>query len=223
MALAARLPKLCTAASSPNADPRSSTGAKTATAACSAVSTPDRHPGGHEPRRQGQDAAGAGGEAGIGQPKQPHAEDQDQDGAPAIPEPTGGDAGHRRGGQVVGHVQAEGELSGPVLTPAGGEQLGGAQDEQGGGHIPELEGRHPDHQAAEASGQHRPDAQPQRLVLALLGSGGVADGVDDGQGGEQTGDDGQGDGGADPDQADQGQGEQGPTMAPRLSMARSNP
>jgi hypothetical protein len=61
------------------------------------------------------------------------------------------------------------------------------------------------------------------LVLALLGSGGVADGVDDGQGGEQTGDDGQGDGGADPDQADQGQGEQGPTMAPRLSMARSNP
>jgi len=39
MALAARLPKLCTAASSPNADPRSSTGARAATAACSAVST----------------------------------------------------------------------------------------------------------------------------------------------------------------------------------------
>jgi hypothetical protein len=39
MALAARLPKLCTAASSPKADPRSSTGAKAATAACSAVST----------------------------------------------------------------------------------------------------------------------------------------------------------------------------------------
>jgi hypothetical protein len=39
MALAAGLPKLCTAASSPNADPCSSTGAKAATAACSAVST----------------------------------------------------------------------------------------------------------------------------------------------------------------------------------------
>jgi hypothetical protein len=39
VALAARLPKLCTTASSANADPRSSTGAKAATAACSAVST----------------------------------------------------------------------------------------------------------------------------------------------------------------------------------------
>jgi hypothetical protein len=39
MALAARFPKLCTAASSPNAEPRSSTGARPATAACSAVST----------------------------------------------------------------------------------------------------------------------------------------------------------------------------------------
>ena len=37
----------------------------------------------------------------------------------------------------------------------------------------------------------------------------MANGVDDGQGGEQAGDDGQGDGGADPDQADQHQGEQG--------------
>ena len=38
MALAAKLPKLCTAARSPNADPRSSTGARAATAACSALS-----------------------------------------------------------------------------------------------------------------------------------------------------------------------------------------
>jgi hypothetical protein len=61
------------------------------------------------------------------------------------------------------------------------------------------------------------------LAVALFGSGGVADGIDDGQGGEQAGDDGQGDGGAGADQADQGQGEQGPAMAPRLSMARSKP
>jgi hypothetical protein len=66
MALAARLPKLCTAANSPNADPRNSTGARDATAASSAVSTADRHPGGHEPRRQGQDAGRPGGKAGIG-------------------------------------------------------------------------------------------------------------------------------------------------------------
>ena len=56
---------------------------------------------------------------------------------------------------------------------AGSEQLGGPQDEQGGGDVAELEGRHADHQAAEASGQHWPDAQPQRSAFPLLGSGGV--------------------------------------------------
>jgi hypothetical protein len=114
----------------------------------------------------------------------------------------------RGGGEVVGDIQAEGELGGPVLVAAGGQQLGGAEDEQGGGDVAELEGRHPDHEPAEASGQHRSDAQPQRSPLALLGAGSVADGVDDGQGGEQAGDDGQGDGGAGADQADQAEGEQ---------------
>ena len=103
MALAARLPKLCTAASSPNADPRSSTGASAATAACSAVSTPDRHPSRQEPRRQRQDACAAGGEARIGQPEQAHANDQDHDGAPAVPQPAGRDA-RQGGGHVVAHL-----------------------------------------------------------------------------------------------------------------------
>jgi hypothetical protein len=47
------------------------------------------------------------------------------------------------------------------------------------------------------------------LPRPLLGAGGVADGVDDSQGGEQPRDDGQGDGGAGADQADQSQGEEG--------------
>jgi hypothetical protein len=47
------------------------------------------------------------------------------------------------------------------------------------------------------------------LAFPLLGAGGVADGIDDGQGGEQPRDDGQGDGGAGADQADQGEGEEG--------------
>jgi hypothetical protein len=75
--------------------------------------------------------------------------------------------------------------------------------------FPNLEGGHADHEPAEASGQHRPDPQPQRLPLALLGPWGVADRIDDGGRGQQPRDDRQGDGGADPDQADQGQGEQG--------------
>jgi hypothetical protein len=58
-----------------------------------------------EPGRQGQDAGGAG-------------EAEDQDGAALIPEVTDGDAGHRRG-QVVGDIEAEGELGGPVLAAAG--------------------------------------------------------------------------------------------------------
>ena len=45
------------------------------------------------------------------------------------------------------------------------------QDKQGGGDVAELEGRHPDHEAAEAAGQHRPDAQPQGLAFPLLGAG----------------------------------------------------
>jgi hypothetical protein len=105
----------------------------------------------------------------------------------------------------------------------GCQQLAGPQDQQGGGHVAELERRHAHHEPAQPPGQHRPDAQPQRLPFALFGAEGMADGVHDGQGREQAGDDRQGDGGANPDQANQGQGEQGAAMAPRLSMARSNP
>jgi hypothetical protein len=120
------------------------------------LDTAEGDPGGDEPGGQGEDAGRAGGEAGIGQPEQGYAEDQDQDGAAAIPEPTGRDA-RQSGGEVVGDIQAEGELGGPVLVAAGGEQFGGPQDEQGGGDVAELERSHPDHEAAEASGQDRPD------------------------------------------------------------------
>jgi hypothetical protein len=105
---------------------------------------------------QGQDAGAAGGEAGVGQPEQGDAEGQDQDGAAAVAEPAGGDAG-QGGGEVVGHVEAKGQLGGPILAAADGQQLGGSQDEQGGGDVAELEGRHSDHEAAQPSGQHRPD------------------------------------------------------------------
>jgi hypothetical protein len=100
--------------------------------------TADSDPSGEEPRHQGEDAGGAGGEAAIGQPEQAHAQGQDQDGAAAIPEPAGRDAGRRRG-DVVSDIEAEGELGRPVLSAPGGEQLGGAQDEQGGGDVAELE------------------------------------------------------------------------------------
>jgi hypothetical protein len=112
MALAARFPKLCTAASSPNADPRNSTGVRAATAACSAVSTqPMATPAATNQGAGARTLAGPGGEAGIGEPEQGDAEDQDQHGAAAVPEPADGDAGHG-GGDVVGHVESKGELCG---------------------------------------------------------------------------------------------------------------
>ena len=88
-----------------------------------AGTNPVRNPGGHprqhhsyEPRHQGKDTGRTGAEAGIGQPEQPHA--QDQDGAAAVPEPARRDAG-QGGGDVLGDVQARGQLSSTVLVVAG--------------------------------------------------------------------------------------------------------
>ncbi len=54
MALAARLPKLCTAANSPNADPRSSTGRQGGNSGVlGRLQTADGHPGSYEPGGQG--------------------------------------------------------------------------------------------------------------------------------------------------------------------------
>ena len=208
MALAARLPKLCTAASSPNADPRSSTGAR-APRRRARPSPHSRWP----PRRPRTRAPGPGRWWGRWRSRRRPA----RTGRHRGPGP-----GRRRGGRRAGRRgrwpgwrrgcrrrTGRGRAGWPGPARGRGEQLGGSQDEQRGGDVAELEGRHPDHEPAEPPGQHRPDAQPERLALALLGAGGVADGVDDGQGGQQAGDDRQGDGGADPDQADQGQGEQG--------------
>jgi hypothetical protein len=86
MALAARLPKLSAAASSPNAEPAQLQRRQGRDGGMlGRRHTPDADPGGHEPRRQGEDAGRAGGKARIGEPEQGHAEDQDQHGAAAVP------------------------------------------------------------------------------------------------------------------------------------------
>ena len=96
-----------------------------------------------------------------------------------------------------------------ALAAAGLEQVGGAQDQQGGG-VAQLERGDADHQPPEPPAQDRSDPDADRLAGPLAGRGRVADGVDDGQGGEQAGDDGQADGGADADQRDQADGQQRP-------------
>jgi hypothetical protein len=96
-----------------------------------------------------------------------------------------------------------------VFSLQGLQQLAGAKDQQGSRHVAELKRRHAHHEPAQPASQHRPHPQPQRLPLPLLGPWSVADGVHDGQGGQQARDDRQGNGAADPNQPDQGQREQG--------------
>ena len=58
-------------------------------------------------------------------------------------------------------------------------------------------------------GRLPPEGSRHPVAHAVPPAGGVADGIDDGQGGQQPRDDRQTDGGADPDQADQAECEQG--------------
>jgi hypothetical protein len=150
------------------------------------LDTPNSDPGHHEPSRQSEDAHATGGEASIGQPEQPDAEDQDQNGARAVPEPGSGDVGHR-GGYAAGDVKAEDELDGPILVAARGEQLASPKDEQGGGHVAETEGRHGHQEPAQRPDERRPDP---------------AEGIHAGGRGAQPGDDRESDGGAAAERAD---------------------
>ena len=81
-----QIPELCTAASSPNADPRNSTGVRAATAACSAVSTAEPWPP-RRPRTRGLGPNAGRPAAGIGA-RTGDAEDQDQH-APRRSRPVG--------------------------------------------------------------------------------------------------------------------------------------
>lgn len=58
--------------------------------------------------------------------------------SPPIDGTPGGDGGEGHG-EVVGGVERERELDGGGVRAAGGEELGGAQDEQRGGHVAESE------------------------------------------------------------------------------------
>jgi hypothetical protein len=102
------------------------------------------------------------------------------------------------------------------LAPAGFEQNGGTQDEQGGGGVAQLERQHAHQQPSQPPAQHRADTDADGLVSARPGHGGVPDGVDDRHRGEQPGDDRQPDGGPDADQVNQGNGQQRPADRPQV-------
>ena len=180
IALAARMPTACIAASSPNAEPRRCPGASWATAAVSAVSaqpipTPART---KQPARSGEALAA---ERRIrcsdaGSRRLPSGEDAQHPAAvTAVP---GGDAGQRRG-EVVGGVEHERELDRRVVRAAGLEQVGGAEDQQRRGEVAELERSRRGEQPAEPPVQQRADAQADRLALAGGERRRVADRVDD--------------------------------------------
>ena len=165
-----RLPRLCTAASTPNAEPRTCSGASVATAACSAVSTqPMPMPARANAAARRGDARAGGCEAGVGEAEGGDAGGQYADHAALIAEPAGRDAGER-GGEVVDDVERGRELRRVVGAAAEREQIGGTQDQQRGGDVAQLEHRDPGHQAAEPAVQDRSHVQADRPVLATCES-----------------------------------------------------
>ena len=189
MALAARLPKLGRppAGRTPS---RGSLGASAATAACSAVSTqpmpmPASDEGGPaRGSRAGRRRTGVGGgEAARRRPR-------DSGPAPSrSARPAGGDAGDR-GGERCRRCRGRSRSWSRVLAVAGGEQLGGAQDQQGRGDVADLERGDARHAVGRVA-RSAPGGLWIRsgLAVAAFGSRRVADGVDDRGGGQQAGDD----------------------------------
>ena len=145
--------------------------------------------------------------------------------AAAIADVAGRDAGER-GGEVVADVEHESELDGASRGRAPGASSSvGAQDQQRRGDVAELE----------RGDRRRTAAQAARAAPAARGCGSAAaharvgpwrraDRVDDRERGEQAGDD------AErasrvrmPTSATSPIASSGPPIAPRLSIARSNP
>jgi hypothetical protein len=56
------------------------------------------------------------------------------------------------------------ELGGVGPAAAGTEQLGGAQDQQGGGGVAQLEDSHADHEPPQVAAQDGADLDADRLV-----------------------------------------------------------
>ena len=126
------------AASRPNADPRSCSGASRATAAVSAVSAAaDPDAGEDETDGEQREAFAGVREAEVGDQKARDADGEDSEESVAVADVAGWDAGEC-GGEVVGGVEHERELGCGGVRSTGLQEFGGAEDEQRRGEVPAL-------------------------------------------------------------------------------------
>ena len=160
---AAKLPTLCTAASSPNAEPRISAGAKAATAACSAVSTQPMPTPARTKATRGAAIAGPGErEQGVGDAERGDADGQWPRGRVPSRSASARPGSDHGGGDVVADVEPEGDLRGGLDPRPGVEEFGGAQDQQRRGDVADLERGMPAISRPSSPVQHRADLEPDR-------------------------------------------------------------
>ncbi len=95
-----------------------------------------------------------------------------------------------------------------TAAAVGGQDVGGAQDEQGGGDVADLERGEPGEHAPEPATQHRADLEAQLLAFGDLREPGLADRVADRRRCQQPGNDGDQDRGAHAEQGDEAEREQ---------------
>ncbi len=179
MPLAARLPKLCTAARSPNAEPRNVLGGMGRDGGVfSGFHAADAEAGKHEPHGEQHPVRGVERESDVRERERGDACDEDGPSADTVDESPGRDADDGRRG-VVGGVQPERDRRRPDVAVFGLKQFGGAQDQQGGCDIAGFEGANPDEQLAERSLKDWADLDLDRSAFARGRGRGVADGVED--------------------------------------------
>jgi hypothetical protein len=103
------------------------------------------------------------------------------------------------------------------------QELGRSEDHQRRRGIAELERVHPDEETSEATPEHRSLLETDRAVFARYRLHDVAGRVVDRDRGQQSRDDRDEDRGPHADQRHGQERQERPTIAPRLSIARSNP
>jgi len=109
------------------------------------------------------------------------------------------------------------------VTAPGLEKFGGRKDEEGGAQLPNSKALMPANSDRRRPWRTGRTWKRMRAFPRAFGASMWRMAYEDGDGGEQAWDDGEADRPPGADQGNEADGERGPPMAPRLSMARSNP
>src|SRR5947207_132301 len=130
-----------------------------------------------ERQPEGQQRRPGDGEPGVGESEQrdPGGEYPDRAGGTDPVGDTAGRYGRECGGDVVPGVERQSERGGRPGAVAGSQQFGGAQDEQRGGNVADLERGNRGEQPTEPTAQDRPQPQPDGHLVPPGNGGCLAD------------------------------------------------